>query len=174
MINLWSCRTVYSTGQIIIYRNGIPLFAVTRDMRDGEPELSVEQRNSAAIQLCAAANRPALDDAQRAVLFEIARWVQHGAHHKPSAGVRSSAVRILNSLIDNAVAPPIQTAQESGDDPHGTIVVTDETTECGNCKFFRDGDCHRFPPSLVLDNAIGWPIALSTEWCGEYQRNAND
>lgn len=38
---------------------------------------------------------------------------------------------------------------------------------CGTCKYWwetnRVGECHRYPP---VGN--GWPIAISTHWCGEY------
>lgn len=43
---------------------------------------------------------------------------------------------------------------------------------CGTCRFFQDGFCRRYPPTIV-QGAFGaftsWPDVDRDNWCGEWQ-----
>ena len=50
---------------------------------------------------------------------------------------------------------------------------------CGNCKFFKQDTCRRYPPStqaMGLDAAgemkwrTDWPDVGASDWCGEYKQ----
>lgn len=49
--------------------------------------------------------------------------------------------------------------------------------ECGNCKFFEDGDCKRFPPTVVSEPYPDttdpfhyiYPSVRKSDWCGEFK-----
>lgn len=48
------------------------------------------------------------------------------------------------------------------------------TESCGGCKFYIDGFCQRFPPSLFR-NGEGviqghWPAVGVQDWCGEFKK----
>jgi hypothetical protein len=43
---------------------------------------------------------------------------------------------------------------------------------CGNCKFRRDGRCHRNQPFIVIIGNLhkaAWPPVPDHEWCGEFK-----
>jgi len=50
--------------------------------------------------------------------------------------------------------------------------------KCGNCKFFQNGLCMRYPPQIYVvdvstDNEFGtstegWPSVEQSNWCGEW------
>ena len=41
--------------------------------------------------------------------------------------------------------------------------MNDTSRTCGNCKYERDGICHRFPPS-----GGKWEFVRRDDWCGEF------
>lgn len=48
--------------------------------------------------------------------------------------------------------------------------------KCGNCKFYDDGDCRRFPPAPVFDTMdiiFKFPRLPSNKWCGEFEDASN-
>ena len=51
-----------------------------------------------------------------------------------------------------------------------------ETECCGNCRYFIDSLCQRYPPVTVYspsygDNPLPWnPAVDEDEWCGEHRR----
>ena len=49
-------------------------------------------------------------------------------------------------------------------------MATERTMVCGTCRFYEDGDCHRYPPQLVSPNQLSWyPDVGPEDWCGEWQ-----
>jgi hypothetical protein len=38
--------------------------------------------------------------------------------------------------------------------------------QCGNCRFYRRGKCHRRAPS---GGCAEWPLSLVSSWCGEWE-----
>ena len=45
---------------------------------------------------------------------------------------------------------------------------------CGNCRYWSEGWCRRYPPTVVLmgDDLIACGIAIgSGEWCGEWRKD---
>lgn len=48
-----------------------------------------------------------------------------------------------------------------------------EAATCANCAFFRQGACHRQPPTPVMtDEGVSgfWPETGRKDWCGEWRR----
>lgn len=54
---------------------------------------------------------------------------------------------------------------------------------CLNCHFYRDGNCHRFPPLAIptptpaqyregylWSVCAQWPDVYAADWCGEFKR----
>lgn len=53
---------------------------------------------------------------------------------------------------------------------------------CGNCKHYMDGECHRHAPKPILHGqmdqdsldsmdsySVAWPVLDSSDWCGEWE-----
>ena len=46
---------------------------------------------------------------------------------------------------------------------------------CGNCKFYTRGWCHRFPPQFAQEPAKWYhPLVDYEDWCGEWKPNERD
>jgi hypothetical protein len=48
-----------------------------------------------------------------------------------------------------------------------------EPISCGNCIFFTEKRCHRFPPQVWADPEhldSCFPVVLANDWCGEFKR----
>lgn len=43
-----------------------------------------------------------------------------------------------------------------------------EKERCGNCRYFMDKTCHRYPPELDCYQDH-WPQSEAGWWCGEWQ-----
>jgi len=45
--------------------------------------------------------------------------------------------------------------------------MVDEARRCGECVFYKDGVCRRFPPTKPVD---GQPkVSQWQDWCGEFR-----
>lgn len=51
--------------------------------------------------------------------------------------------------------------------------IVDAAQCCDRCEFQRSGNCHRFPPIIVVSVSLTetfHPPVKPTDWCGEYKR----
>lgn len=65
--------------------------------------------------------------------------------------------RHLSELEKTQRVPPLASPK---------IGMRDE--RCGNCRFYVDFECHRFPPYSGPEEDC-WPLVPSTGWCGEWK-----
>lgn len=52
-------------------------------------------------------------------------------------------------------------------------IPADCMPRCGSCAFFKDEDCRRYPPTVIVGaEGIGtcYPGVDESDWCGEYVR----
>jgi hypothetical protein len=53
---------------------------------------------------------------------------------------------------------------------------------CSTCRFFRNQECHRHPPTvqsgtwgcyifMLNTDSTEWPSVSNDDWCGEYEAN---
>lgn len=41
--------------------------------------------------------------------------------------------------------------------------------KCKDCKYYKNLDCRRFPPSIGYGRGTGFPSVAKEEWCGEFK-----
>ena len=53
-----------------------------------------------------------------------------------------------------------------------TIKMIENERCCGNCRYFYEGECRRYPPQVGCDSDnvfYAFPRVYAKEWCGEFQ-----
>lgn len=47
-----------------------------------------------------------------------------------------------------------------------------ENPKCGDCMFYHEHTCHRFPPQIFVDvdgSGVAFPVVNKLDWCGEFK-----